>query len=75
MNNFLNDNDENLILKENGIFGMEKSKSIFDNLAAVNENCEFDKFDLEGFKNPQLVTHVAKEIFYYLKTIEVTYHS
>ena len=39
--------------------------------AMVIEHNIHDKFDRENAKNPQLVTHVSKHIFNYLKDIEV----
>lgn len=39
--------------------------------AMVQEHPAFDKFDRENAKNPQLVTHVSKHIFNYLREIEV----
>ena len=39
--------------------------------AMVIEHTIHDKFDRENAKNPQLVTHVSKHIFNYLKDIEV----
>lgn len=37
----------------------------------VEENLEFDKFDIMNKDNPQVVACVVKEIFTYLKSIEV----
>jgi len=75
-NNFINGDDDNLVLKDNGLFNLDKSNlnNAFDlDQISLNENCDYDNFDIKNYKNPQLVCHVAKQIFAYLKENETEY--
>lgn len=44
-----------------------------ENYGIVNYNEKHDKYDFENQHNPQVVTHVAKEIFIYLRSNETLF--
>jgi len=75
-NNFISEN-ENFNIAASDIVAVKLQP--FEPSSQMNlgrmqdEDSEFDAFDIKHKKNPQVVPHVAKEIFNYLKGIECDY--
>jgi hypothetical protein len=76
-NNFISENDEISNIAIGGL--VDEKTGAFHPVSQVgfgqiqqDEDINFDEFDIKHRNNPQVVPHVAKEIFFYLKGLEVT---